>query len=149
MSLSQWWSLQLDILKLCHLPGMDLTSDPKWFSYLLGGPTPRDIAQKVSNDYCYFLHQLPTILNNCCVFICFDINFFGNALQNNHLNDHNVPQYAYKTFVGLPFHVTQKKIKVMVRWSRCWLTENWWCWASILILDDENFIFAEIVHVQS
>ena len=134
------------------LSGMDLTSEPSWFTHSPGKPARRYIVPKFLKDHCYFLYPLPTKLNKYCV---------SSVLIPNDCQCSSKQLYfkmmiiMYPTMLTILLHMCRvnpssdsDKVKVTVTCSHyhiraadAGLLKIDRCWASSPVLDNKLFIF--------
>ena len=108
ISIQKYFSISHNIRR-CHtsnvlnhpadLSGMDLTSDPSWFTHSPGkASTERYSSQIFKGSLLFSLSTANKMKQILCV-ICFDTKWLSVLFKTVIIqsDDHNVPHYAYKT----------------------------------------------------
>ena len=145
------------------LSGMDLTSDPSWFTHSpWKASTKRYNPQIFKGSLLFSLSTANKMKQILCV-IWFDTKWLSVLFKTVILQSDDLCLQDYCTCVGLTPQVTQISskqcritlVKVTVTWSHyhiraadAGLLKIDRCWASSPVLDNKSFIFVESVHLQ-
>ena len=79
--------------------GMDLTSDPSWFTHSPGKASTKRYSPQIFKGLLLFSLSTANKMKQILCVICFDTNWLSVLFKTVIIqsDDHNVPHYAYKT----------------------------------------------------
>ena len=81
------------------LSGMDLTSDPSWFTHSPGKASTKRYSPQIFKGSLLFSLSTANKMKQILCVICFDTKWLSVLFKTVIIqsDDHNVPHYAYKT----------------------------------------------------
>ena len=87
------------VREINSLSGMNLTSDPSWFTHSPGKASTKRYSPQIFKGSLLFSLSTANKMKQILCVICFDIKWLSVLFKTVIIqsDDHNVPHYAYKT----------------------------------------------------